>query len=529
MLRTESLNTATTEKHFDVVIIGGGIHGATLAHICAVSGIKTLLLEKIDFAFGTSSRSSKMAHGGLRYLELFDFQQVFEGIKAREKLFDDFPYLVRPHRFAVPVLRGDWWFRLKLSIGLHLYDLMTKKKERKHSWIPKTDLTTTGFSGTNLSLEGCFLYTDGLMHDARLVIERILSAKEAGATCLNYASVTTITNESAHALVEWQDVKSGQQHSIKAQMVFNCAGPWAPFLHDIHPRDENFPVRYSRGVHLLFKERWQGPSLFLPMEGKARYYWIWPHPAGTMVGTTEAETDNIDEDPAPTEAEIEEVLMRLKKDLPDGSLTVDTLHYAFAGVRTLPLREAKGAKTAQLSRKHIWKTTRRVRTLYGGKFTTAEWTAYEAAEMAAAELNRPLAPANTLAPAVNDTAIEQWKNEAKSTGISAERIALLLGRYGYRTPDVFSKPSDFQALTPEVLEGEVRFAVETEQAASISDVMRRRLELEYLPGGGLESLKAITHFLHTHYPEHVSCQTEDCATYKNTLERVYSLIAKMRR
>ena len=226
--RTQILQTLS-DTLFDVLIIGGGIHGAALARQAAATGLKVALLERDDYASATSSRSSKMAHGGLRYLEMGDFQQVFEGIKARENLFAQYLHLVKPHRFLIPIPAGAWFQKLKLTIGLTLYDLMVKNPERKHRWIPRSKLDFEGFSANRTDLAGCFSYTDGILSDCRLVLETIHSAKLHGAQCLNYAEVLSVSDSVADIVsIHCKDTCAGKEFESKARLVVNCAGPWAP-------------------------------------------------------------------------------------------------------------------------------------------------------------------------------------------------------------------------------------------------------------------------------------------------------------
>lgn len=525
--RATRLSEMRAAPEYDVVVVGGGIHGATLAALAAASGLSVLLLEKWDYAFGTSSRSSKMAHGGLRYLELFDFGQVFEGIRAREKLFADFPFMVQPYRFAVPVLQSDWWFRVKLGAGLWLYDLLVRKREHRHRWVPAEKLEETGFTGSSLDLMGCYLYTDGILQDARLVQERIHEAEAQGAHCLNYAAVTGIACEDGNATVTWHDRHRGTEYRSSASFVFNCAGPWAPLLQGGVAGANNNSVRYSRGIHLLFNVPWLGPALFLPMEGVARYYFVWPHPAGTMVGTTELDTKILDDDPAPTTNEIEEVLQRVQRDLPGSRLTIDTLHYAFAGVRTLPLRQKKNGDSARLSRKHIWQQNDALVTLYGGKLTTAEWTARDGLERIAAQRNWHIVSSIPVA-ATADQELTDWKLAAQVAGLSAEKMASLLARYGRRVAAVFTTDASYRPLFGSILQGEVEYAIEAEQACSIQDILCRRLGAEYEPGAALAALPAIIDYLEASGRATRAVLERQADEYRTLVERSRSTIATMR-
>ncbi len=480
----------------DMLVVGGGIHGAAVARLAAGFGFKTALVEKADYAAATSSRSSKMVHGGLRYLELLDFEQVFEGIKAREEMFDHIGHLVKPAEFLIPVPAGAWFFRVKLGIGLFLYDLMVKKRSRRHRWIPRAQLIFPGFHSDRKDLMGCFVYTDGIMSDVRLVIENILAARRYGAQCLNYCEVLSMARgNDGISLVKLRDTRSGKELQVRARLVVNCTGPWASAVAQ-NLGAEARPLKFSRGSHIIFNKPWTGPSLFLPMPGKARYYFVWPHPAGTMVGTTEREVTDVELDPLPSHDEIDEILGRLKRDIPDAGLDQNSACYAFAGIRTLPIR-GKDTHSTVLSRKHIWTHTNGVLTLLGGKYTTASWTALEGIKEAAKLLGSPLSKdtiqqredLKTL-PGSSSIKETEWLREALTLrGVQQPEQLRLIARYGKRLRDNYL---DLVEGSPErLIELETRIALDTEQVETLEDLMRRRLELEYSQGHGISYLPII--------------------------------------
>jgi glycerol-3-phosphate dehydrogenase len=499
--RDERITRGTTEQ-FDVIIIGGGIHGACVAKLAAREKLKVLLLEKNDYASGTSSRSSKMAHGGLRYLEMCDFEQVFEGIKAREALFTHCPNLVAPKRFLIPVPRNAWWLRLKLSVGLMLYDLMVSHPSRKHRWVPRRLLPYTTFHSSRSDLMGCFEYTDGLMNDTRLVLECIVAASRYGATCLNYAPVVAIRQASSQAptVVEWKDVLTNTTYTARSKLVVNCTGPWANHFTD---RTASPEVRYSRGSHLLFSEQWRDPSLFLPLDQKGRYYFVWPHEHGTLVGTTEREVTQLEDDPQPSQDEVEEILTRVKRDLPNSTLTRETLVYAFAGVRTLPVRKSKKG-VSQLSRKHMWRWEGSVLSLFGGKFTTFAWTASEGVTQILARLGRVASPSDSLVADLPSSISEKTRQEVQAR-ILAERpnvpeaaLTRALSRLGNQVLLYLSKDDAWSEIAPGVLRLELLHALMVEHAETLDDIIRRRLDLEASPSHGNASVAEIVRQLSPH-------------------------------
>ena len=479
---------------FDLIVIGGGIHGVCVAKMAAQSGLSVLLLEQGDFASGTSSRSSKMAHGGLRYLEMFDFEQVYEGIRSREDLFKYIPNLVKPERFLIPVPRRDLWFRFKLGIGLTIYDLMARSGKRRHRWLSGK---ASAF-GDRTDLAGCYEYTDGLMSDSRLVFEFLTSARYFGAQSINYAEVESINYQGKDGVsVRWCDQLTQSKHESRARLVVNCAGPWAPHFSGAKADKIEGRLRYSRGSHLVFSVPWRHQSLFLPLDEKGRYYFVWPHQSGTMVGTTEREVSSLDRDPQPSQDEITEILERLKRDLPHAGLDRNSLCYAFAGVRSLPTRPGRTKGVGQLSRKHIWELNDNVLTLFGGKYTTFVWTAREGLKIALKKLGNSSTnladPFFELPSAISEREQGELISFVQSK-ISVPDVALrrAVSRLGKQVLRYIDRPDAWQEINPGVLRLEVIHGIEIEQALYIEDLLRRRVELEATPNHGIETLDLLS-------------------------------------
>ncbi len=524
--RQENLNSILQTPHSKILIIGGGIHGAAVARLAGLNRVDCLLLERGDYASGTSSRSSKMAHGGLRYLENFDFEQVFEGIKAREEMFLDARHLVKPERFLIPIKANDHWLRLKLGVGLHLYDLLVKSQERKHRWVPRKNLKYQGFSSERDDLLGCYLYSDGLMNDARMVIESIVQARQLGTRCLNYAEVASVTRGSSgvHQVV-FKDKLTSTNYEVTADAVVNCAGPWVPFIGNIATQNLSSQLKYSVGTHLLFDIPWNSPSLFLEMAGKSRYYFIWPHPGGTMVGTTEREVTELPEEQMPTASEVDEILERLRGDLPDSGLDRNSLFYAFAGVRTLPTRDGhKG--TAQLSRKHLWKENEGILTLLGGKFTTANWTAFEGFKLAMEKTGsskswRSLSGIPYPGDGDPDELLK-LENDLIQSGLELKLTSRIMRRLGVRAAYLLQGEGRTELITPQLTRGELELAVQFEQAETVEDILRRRTEIEYLPGCGVGEAALVEKFLANSLPDHsVSGQAQ---AYTERIQRLLAIM-----
>jgi glycerol-3-phosphate dehydrogenase len=500
--RKEILGALNEKKYFDLVIVGGGIHGAMAAYLGALNGFSVALFEAHDYASATSSRSSKMLHGGLRYLEHFDFAQVREGIRDRDTFLSYAPHLATLEPFFVP-LRVPFIDRAKLFLGLSLYTLFSRGKTPPVRYLTHAPSKPQGVSCPY----GGYEFWDGLMDDARIVVETIGAARREGALCCNYARVKSLGRRTKEGvLIEWRDERGGESSYIHAGAVLNCAGPWAPILHPTHP-----PVRYSRGIHLIFNVPWRSSSLLLPLGGRGRYYFVWPHQYGTLVGTTEKMVADAEHSPVASVDEIEELLSRIRSDLPDSGLSLNALHGAFCGVRTLPLRSASAHRrtTASLSRRHYWIEQERIFTLVGGKFTSAASTAFEGIVKVskAANLSIRLSPLGSqrLAASQFDDATRSFIARSHEKDCRTRRAVLGgLRRIGAALGKSVSFDDDTSALlgdkTP-IFKGEIERILTHEQVETVEDLIERRIGLYLAPDCGLSLVAEMLPILEAHSPE----------------------------
>jgi glycerol-3-phosphate dehydrogenase len=263
------------------------------------------------------------------------------------------------------------------------------------------------------------------------------------------------------------------------------------------------------------------------MPGKARYYFVWPHPAGTLVGTTEREVSDVELDPLPSKDEIEEIFDRLEKDIPDAGLNRNSACYAFAGIRTLPIR-GKNAQSTVLSRKHIWTHMNGVLTLLGGKYTTASWTALEgvkeAGKLLGMKLTRPQSEdpdeLKKLPGSASEREVTSLHHALDSHGVSSDDQARLLNRYGKRFGENYLGLT--QASPERLVELETMIALDTEQVESLEDLMRRRLELEYTEDHGERFLPIIGDVFRRMRPD-IDFGAE-VATYRERMTQIRKLL-----
>jgi len=340
-------------RTFDLCIIGGGIHGAWMARDAALRGLDVALLEARDYGSATSSRSSKMLHGGVRYLERGDVSLVFDALRERARCLKLAKHLCRSSEFLFPSVKGQTKPTWMIDVGLGIYDAMGRvgqdREVRKlfppHSRLRDSSHEFQALEGMGLDFRGLLKYSDGQMNDVRLVVEVIKEARSLGAACLNYCKVTS--GKRSNDLWEIQFDSLGEPHELKAKTVVSAAGPWARLLSgDLNTnspsstKEKHWPdIIWSRGIHLLFKQAWNLPGLIVPTGEPGRYYFIWPWTlAGvdyTLVGTTDQRTENLEDKPVPTENEVAQLLGYLKRDLPNSGLAGAVPEQSFCGVRTL--------------------------------------------------------------------------------------------------------------------------------------------------------------------------------------------------
>lgn len=524
--RSDLLDQIKQSKDFDCLVVGGGIHGASFAHMAALNGLSVLLLEQNDYASATSSRSSKMLHGGFRYLETFDFRQVFEGIWAREEFFKTAQHLAQPHEFLLPVSKNSFFEKLKYRIGLGLYDLLLFNRARKHQWLDDHQLKSHFADHENL---GFFKFYDGIMNDTRIVLENIIAARQEGAICLNYAKLEYLSESlGGRSKVKFKDCLSGVTYEKEVGVIVNCAGPWVPNAGRIVPSAFKSSIRYSRGSHLIFNKKWQGPALLLPLKEAGRYYFVWPHFAGTLVGTTEREVQQIVDDPQAEKDEINEILDNLARDLPHAGLDRDSLHYCFAGIRTLPVRRNGKASnpSSKLSRRHLWTFGNGILSLIGGKYTTAYWTAFEGLQhvFKMAEIHDKavsLKGRKLPGAAMFQDSINEFQVIANQLKVPQEIQTRTIRQLGSRVRLFDPEKDDFEVVG-NFLKGELNQALQIEQAENLEDIMRRRMGLEYEYGHGIDQIDSILKILAEQRPK-INVEAEK-AKYLQRMQQMRELL-----
>lgn len=479
------------DTNWDIIVVGGGITGAGIFREAVRAGLKSLLLEQRDFSWGTSSRSSKLVHGGLRYLKEGRFFLTRDAVRERERLLAEAQGLVTPMGFLVPVYKNRGPGRWTLEAGLSIYDLIAKR--RQHSYLAVDDFVKLAPHIDRKELVGGFQFFDAQVDDARLVLRLIFEASAGGGTAMNYCRVVALRrDESGHVNgVTAEDAHTHQTVSLSAKVVINATGCWAERLHP--SPQKNLHLRPLRGSHLIFPAHVlpvdQAISYVHPDDGRAVF--IVPWEGAVIAGTTDLDHgDSLSFEPRITEEEVTYLLAGLQALFPALDVSARDCIATLAGVRPV-LSEGKRDPSEE-SREHVVWADKGLVTITGGKLTTFRLLAHDALKAA-----RPfLGGEATFDENAAVFAPVQSRPESP-TPISDDQWDLLAGRYGQAAVKIVVKAS---AATLTAVPGtrtlwaEIIHAASREKVAHLSDLLLRRVRVGLLTErGGRAHLDRIRH------------------------------------
>ncbi|NMM48937.1 glycerol-3-phosphate dehydrogenase/oxidase [Marinigracilibium pacificum] len=360
---------------WDILIIGGGATGLGIAVDAASRGFKTLLLEQADFAKGTSSRSTKLVHGGVRYLQQGDISLVLEALKERGLMMQNAPHLVRNLSFVIPSY--EWWNGPFYTIGLKVYDLMAGKLGLGPSKsISKEETIKALPTISKDDLRGGIVYQDGQFDDARMAISLATTAEEYNAVLMNYMEVTGLIKDDENQMIRGviaREVESREEFKIYAKSVINATGVFADSIKQMDEPEVKPMIRPSQGIHLVFDQSFQPESyaIMVPETSDGRVMFAVPWYNRVVVGTTDTLIDNIDLEPRALEEEIDFILETAGKYLSKKPTKKD-IKSIFAGLRPLAAPEdGDSMSTKEISRHHkVLISLSGLITVIGGKWTT---------------------------------------------------------------------------------------------------------------------------------------------------------------
>lgn len=476
----------------DLLIIGGGITGAGIARDAAMRGISTVLVEQQDLASGTSSRSSRLIHGGLRYLEQGNLHLVREALHERAILLRIAPHLVRPIPFVFPLHDGDRVSRWKLAAGLAAYEILAGfRNVRRPRILGKRGILELEPLLRERGLTGGAEYGDAQCDDARLVIATARSAVDHGATVLTHTRVSALREESGRiAGVALEHQLTGGTAELRATVVVNATGPWTDALRRMEDPGAPPLLRLTRGAHVVVPRERVGHrhaiTFLSPIDGRVMF--ILPWNDLSYIGTTDTDYTADPGAVAVTRDDVVYLLRSANALFPAARLTDDDVRSTWAGLRPL-LAQGDGRSPSAVSREHaLVEGSRGMITIAGGKLTTYRAMAAGAVDLVARRLGRKLARAGTdiiPLPGGNASDLEPFRARGAPLGLPVEVSDRLVDRYGTECAGIHNLGMKnrrlFERLHPAhpAIEAEVLHAVRRELALTVEDVMVRRLHLYY--------------------------------------------------
>ena len=492
----------------DLIIVGGGINGASLARLAAFQGLSVNLFEAGDFGRGASTNTSKLLHGGLRYLETFDFGLVRDAVRERAALLGLAPHLVEARRFLFPRTRLGRHWRIGIKTGMTVYDFLAGgRKLDPHRWVTPEELRAKEPQFLPDETCGGYEYSDCVMDDARLVMENLVDAAALGARIHNYQSFQGVERAGNGILeVTVADRLTGREGVHRARRVALALGPWTDQVAKTAFPKAAPQVRLSQGIHLIADGIPSQACFILPVPDSKRYFFIVPWKGKHLIGTTETEVGDFPPEPAvPKEQEIAELLRLARTYFPSWKPDVIC---TITGVR--PLARSKRGSTITLSREHEFHRLKEgVTSAVGGKYTTHRSfaDAYLRFILGGKTEVKDIKP-RLLPGAWSDTK----ERDAIRRGLLAYPFAdeavsaSWMRRYGKRALELAEYVSA-DAVRRErlpgpygLLMGELAFSAEREWARTPEDFFRRRTDAYFTRGGGSECLDRVDAFFRARNP-----------------------------
>ncbi len=491
----------------DLVVVGAGVTGAGIARDAARRGLRVVLLEQNDIAYGTSSRSSKLIHGGLRYLETYEFSLVFESVSERRIVMDLAPHLVNPMAFLFPVYQGSRKSLRMISAGMWLYDgLALFRSPKRHRTLNPSEVAKEEPLLKQEGLQGAPLYYDCSTDDARLTLETIIDATQNGAVVATWARVDALVknDQGRIAGVVVKNARDGSLKEVNAHAVINATGPWTDEVLAMSGPRKGKLLRPTKGVHIVV-DREKLPVqhavvLFHPDDNRVLFALPWGD--RTYVGTTDTDYDGVPGEEAATLEDVDYLIAAPNHSFPTSQITRGDVVSTWAGLRPLiaPEPEVGEMAESQVSREHqIVIGEDGLITIAGGKLTTYRKMAQECVDVAvnlltlsgklpedlqSGETTKVPLPGGVGWPEDDDHAkVAVELAEVCDCDISAAVARHLVDTYGMRALELAKMCAADPSLTEPIVPGRVEimaqvdFGVKEELAASVSDVMTRRTQI----------------------------------------------------
>lgn len=493
------------ENHpFDLLIIGAGINGAGIARDAAMRGLRVLLLDKGDIASGTTSWSTRLIHGGLRYLEHGELGLVRESLRERERLLHIAPHLVKPLRLSIPIYKHSKRGPLTIRAGMLVYDLLSFDKSLKRHRMLSRDETRARLPGIDSEgLRGAALYYDSQIEYAeRLVLENILSAQEHGAQIVTYARVDKFIVEDKCVLgVMFTDLLGAGTHVAKAPLTVNVSGPWVDDVLELADRTIDRQIGGTQGSHIIVEKFPGAPddALYVEAREDGRAFFIIPWNELYLIGTTDRIYDGDLNHVEATDAEIGYLIRETNRVVPSARLNRASILYTYSGVRPLPYRAV--GDPAAITRRHFIRDhapePEGLVSIVGGKLTTYRNLSEQTVNLIMKKLKRRPVHCATSLERLPGAMTEDFdafsENFRAQSGLCEKTANRLLRVYGTRATDVL----EIAAEDPELLKpfspltgaigAEVLFSFQREMAQTLTDCLMRRTMVGLNAAVGLDA------------------------------------------
>lgn len=521
------------ERPLDVLVVGGGITGAGVARDAAMRGFRTALVERADFAAGTSGRSSRLIHGGLRYLEHGALRLVFEASRERRILLRIAPHLVWPQPFLLPVFAGGRVPAWKLAAGFALYDgLALLRNVKTHRWLSKRALLRIEPGLRPRGLQGGVRYYDAQCDDARLTLANVRAAHQAGGLVANYVTVESFDVADGRVRgVRALDVTTGARFGIRAQVVINATGPWSDGLR----RDARALLRPTKGAHVaVLRSRIGNRSaviLLSPVDGRVMFVLPWGDLA--YIGTTDTDYSGDPDDARVDAADVVYLLRSANAVFPDARLQPSDVVSAWAGVRPL-LRPPDERSAAAISREHRVVEDPGLLSVLGGKLTTYRVMAADAVDRAAALLHaldgRPVPPRAPTdrepLPGGETGNLAVLVAEMENEGLPRATAEYVVRLHGTEAPAVArlarSNPALAQPVVPgyPALRAQLVHATRRELALTLTDLLMRRTRIFFdVPGHAVAEAPALAELIGVELDWSAARKASELAAYVAEVHR----------
>jgi glycerol-3-phosphate dehydrogenase len=495
------INAIAREK-FDLIVVGGGIIGTGIARDASLRGIRTLLIEKEDFGYGTTSRSSRLIHGGLRYLRMLEFHLVRQDLLEREVLLKIAPHLVHPFPFIIPIT--SLYYQVALSMGVRMYDVMASGKTMpSHQHLSRHEVLEMEPELEELKgLRGALLYYDcQAPYTERLGIENVLSAAENGAVVLNHAQLTGFLRDGSDVRgIEMLDCLSGEPHKVRARLVVNAAGHWVDCVRDLLRSGPASAVRRTKGIHLLTPRLTQRALvLFSPVDG--RLFFVMPWLDYTLIGTTDTDYNGDLDDVCAEKSDVDYMMASVHQVFP--KLHQEDIFFTMAGLRSLV--HSGGERPSDITREHrvldhkVKDGIDGLVSVLGGKITAYRAVAKDAVDTVCRKLRVRAACTTAEVPLPGAPAVSQQKmaDAARESSLPLNIVRHLAALYGSRFLQVLKyvegNKRGGQRLcphTPDIL-AQVEHSVKEESALTVADFLFRRSNVGLMSCQGLDAVETV--------------------------------------